>query len=82
MKFEDLGIVQWTASNNHFPCLQQLVLRGCRKLEEIPSSLGDIPTLEMIVVRWCSQTTANSAREIKKDQESMGNDWMKIIIEE
>ena len=80
--FQDLDIVQWTASNNHFPCLQQLVLRGCRKLEEIPSSLGDIPTLEMIEVCWCSETAANSTREIKKDQDSKGNYWMKIVTKE
>ncbi|KAM7502937.1 hypothetical protein LguiB_001841 [Lonicera macranthoides] len=78
LKFQDLDIVQWIASSNHFPRLEHLVLHGCRELEEIPSSLGDIPTLEMIEVRWCSETAANSAHDIKKDQESKGNDCVKV----
>ncbi|KAM7497600.1 hypothetical protein LguiA_022014 [Lonicera macranthoides] len=77
LKFQDLDIVQWTASSNHFPHLEHLVLHGCQKLEEIPSSLGDIPTLEMIDVRWCSETAANSAHVTKKDQENKGNDCVK-----
>ncbi|KAM7497604.1 hypothetical protein LguiA_022018 [Lonicera macranthoides] len=79
LKFQDLDIVQWIASSNHFPRLEHLVLHGCRELEEIPSSLGDIPTLEMIEVRWCSETAANSAHDIKKDQESKGNDCVKVV---
>ncbi|KAM7502946.1 hypothetical protein LguiB_001850 [Lonicera macranthoides] len=78
LKFQDLDIVQWIASSNHFPRLEHLVLHGCQKLEEIPSSLGDIPTLEMIEVRWCSETAANSAHDIKKDQENKGNDCVKV----
>ncbi|KAM7497599.1 hypothetical protein LguiA_022013 [Lonicera macranthoides] len=78
LKFQDLDIVQWIASSNHFPRLEHLVLHGCQKLEEIPSSLGDIPTLEMIEVRWCSETAANSAHYIKKDQENKGNDCVKV----
>ncbi|KAM7497602.1 hypothetical protein LguiA_022016 [Lonicera macranthoides] len=81
LKFQDLDIVQWIASSNHFPCLEHLVLHGCRELEEIPSSLGDIPTLEMIEVRWCSETAANSAHDIKKDQENKGNDWVKVVVQ-
>ncbi|KAM7502936.1 hypothetical protein LguiB_001840 [Lonicera macranthoides] len=78
LKFQDLDIVQWIASSNHFPLLEHLVLHGCQKLEEIPSSLGDIPTLEMIEVRCCSETAANSAHDIKKDQENKGNDCVKV----
>ncbi|KAM7502933.1 hypothetical protein LguiB_001837 [Lonicera macranthoides] len=78
LKFQDLDIVQWIASGNHFPRLEHLVLHGCQKLREIPSSLGDIPTLEMIEVRWCSETAANSAHDIKKDQENKGNDCVKV----
>ncbi|KAM7497603.1 hypothetical protein LguiA_022017 [Lonicera macranthoides] len=78
LKFQDLDIVQWITSSNHFPRLEHLVLHGCQKLKEIPSSLGDIPTLEMIEVHWCSKTAANSAHVIKKDQENKGNDCVKV----
>ncbi|KAM7497232.1 hypothetical protein LguiA_021646 [Lonicera macranthoides] len=82
LKFQDLDIVQWIASSNHFPRLEHLVLHGCQKLEEIPLSLGDIPTLEMIEVRWCSETAAHSAHYIKEDQENKGNDCVKYYTTE
>ncbi|XP_059649741.1 putative late blight resistance protein homolog R1B-17 [Cornus florida] len=80
LKFRGLDVGQWNASSNHFPCLQQLVLEECVRLEEIPSSLGDIPTLEMIQLRRCSCSAENSVREIQEQQRRMGNNGLKIQI--
>ncbi|KAM7489095.1 hypothetical protein LguiB_026579 [Lonicera macranthoides] len=80
LKFQRLDIVQWDASINHFPTLRHLVLHSCEKLEVVPPGLGDISTVEVIEVNWCRDSTANSALFIQKDQEDMGNDFLKILI--
>ncbi|XP_059649742.1 late blight resistance protein R1-A-like [Cornus florida] len=80
LKFQALDIGQWNTSSNHFPHLQKLVLESCARLEEIPSSLGDISTLEMIQLRLCCCSAENSAREIQEHQRSMGNDGLKVQI--
>ncbi|KAK4405535.1 hypothetical protein Sango_0560000 [Sesamum angolense] len=45
---EKLELVHWRADETHFPRLRHLVIRECSALEEIPSGIGDIPTLEII----------------------------------
>ncbi|KAL8483115.1 hypothetical protein ACS0TY_025972 [Phlomoides rotata] len=43
------SLCQWNvASDEHFPKLQQLIFIGCDKLQEIPSEIGEITTLELI----------------------------------
>ncbi|KAL7181152.1 hypothetical protein ACSBR1_040088 [Camellia fascicularis] len=79
LKLASLNLVWWNASSNHFPSLQQLVISKCHCLAKIPSEMGNIPTLQMIEVDWCNNSLANSAREIKEEQESLGNNWLQII---
>ncbi|KAI3451640.1 hypothetical protein Pfo_008305 [Paulownia fortunei] len=80
LKLDNLQIAQWNASNEHFPKLVQLVLRNCTFLEEIPSSLGDIATLQMIQVELCCKSVAESAKKIQEEQQDMGNEELKVII--
>ncbi|KAL7000754.1 hypothetical protein U1Q18_001906 [Sarracenia purpurea var. burkii] len=80
LKYEFLDIVQWNASSNHFPRLQKLELVDCFQLEKVPSEIGDILTLEMIEVQFCIPSLVNSAREIKEEQESMGNNLLQVVI--
>uniref|UniRef100_A0A5B6YL23 Uncharacterized protein n=1 Tax=Davidia involucrata TaxID=16924 RepID=A0A5B6YL23_DAVIN len=80
LKLDDLHVVQWNTSSFHFPNLQHLVLFMCQKLGEIPSSLGDIPTLQIVELWWCSYSAVHSARQIQEEQHDMGNDSLKIII--
>ncbi|KAI7995300.1 hypothetical protein LOK49_LG11G00947 [Camellia lanceoleosa] len=70
---------QLEVSSNHFPVLQRLVLIQCNGLKKIPSEMGNIPTLQMIEVHWCHPFLANSAKEIKEEQESIGNNWLQMI---
>ncbi|KAI7993362.1 hypothetical protein LOK49_LG11G00489 [Camellia lanceoleosa] len=79
LKLESLEIMQWDVSSNHFPTLQRLQLVNCHGLENIPSEIGYIPTLQVIEVHQCNPCLVNSAREIKEEQESMGNNWLQII---
>ncbi|XP_071930473.1 putative late blight resistance protein homolog R1A-3 [Coffea arabica] len=68
LKLDTLKLVQWNASSDNFPCLEQLVLQKCKQLEEIPSSFGDIATLEKIEVQWCSISASKSATDIEAEE--------------
>nr|XP_033513108.1 putative late blight resistance protein homolog R1B-16 isoform X2 [Nicotiana tomentosiformis] len=72
---------QWSASNDHFPCLEHLVLKGCLHLDSIPRDLGFIPTLQIIELDNSSQSAVLSAKEIQEEQQSCGNDALQVRIE-
>ncbi|KAA8535370.1 hypothetical protein F0562_030373 [Nyssa sinensis] len=80
LKLDDLHIARWKADSIHFPSLQHLVLSTCQQLEKIPSSLGDIPTLQIIELSWCSHSAVNSAKKIQEEQRAMGNDLLNVLI--
>ncbi|KAK1358477.1 NB-ARC domain-containing protein [Heracleum sosnowskyi] len=80
LKLEGLDIVHWTASRNHFPVLQRLQVYRCSCLMEIPEDFGSICTLEWLELSGCSDAATNSAIEIQKYQMSIGNDWLKILL--
>lgn len=82
LKLERLDILRWTASCDNFPPLQKLVLHRCVKLQEVPPHLGDIPTIEMIEVRGCHKSAVCLVEQIQEQQMDMGNECLKIIIEE
>ncbi|KAL7181144.1 hypothetical protein ACSBR1_040080 [Camellia fascicularis] len=79
LKLESLEIMQWDVSSNHFPSLQPLQLVNCHGLQNIPSKIRDIPTLQMIELYRCNPCLINSAKEIKEEQENMGNNFLQII---
>lgn len=80
LKLESLDIEQWHTSSEHFPNLVHLKLDGCWILEEIPLDLGDIYTLEIIEVGYGNHNVVQSAYDIKEDQETKGNDLLKILV--
>nr|XP_027099835.1 putative late blight resistance protein homolog R1A-4 [Coffea arabica] len=80
LKLDTLNLAQWNATSDDFPNLQHLVLRNCRQLEEVPSGLGDVPTLEIIEVQLCRQSAEESVRRIEEEQHMMGNDDLKVLI--
>ncbi|XP_027177896.1 putative late blight resistance protein homolog R1B-17 [Coffea eugenioides] len=72
----------WTASFDNFARLEKLVVEWCEKLEELPSCLGECPTLEMIEVKRCRQSVVSSVNQIQQEQIDMGNEVLKILIED
>ncbi|KAI7994813.1 hypothetical protein LOK49_LG11G00382 [Camellia lanceoleosa] len=48
LKLSRLKVAEWITCSSHFPRLQHLLVDSCMFLEEIPSSLGDILTLQII----------------------------------
>ncbi|KAL8538138.1 hypothetical protein ACS0TY_000193 [Phlomoides rotata] len=59
---ECYGLSYWRTEDTHFPRLEHLVLRDLAVLEEIPLSIGDIPTLKSIRVDNCSTSAEDSAK--------------------
>ncbi|KAK4437204.1 hypothetical protein Salat_0054300 [Sesamum alatum] len=78
---EEVDLVQWGANEAHFPRLQHLIIRSCYKLKEIPSCIGEIPTLEMIEMVDCHPSAVTCAEQIHEEQESMGNEDLKVRID-
>ncbi|KAH0634504.1 hypothetical protein KY284_037290 [Solanum tuberosum] len=80
LKLTYLEISRWDASEESFPLLETLVIKHCTKLEEIPLSFADIPTLKQIKLIRCKNLEASAVR-IKKDvEENEGNDRIDLII--
>ncbi|KAA8529807.1 hypothetical protein F0562_034336 [Nyssa sinensis] len=71
-------LVSWTASGRHFPKLQRLILNHCTTLVEIPSSLGNIATLQMMELYFPTRSVVASARLIQ--QQSVVNNGLKLLI--
>lgn len=84
LEINDADLHQWNVeSSQHFPRLEQLVLRSCYKREEIPSEIGEITTLQLIEVRGrCQESMVESARRIRQEQRDMGNDELRIDVSE
>ncbi|EYU19036.1 hypothetical protein MIMGU_mgv1a021264mg, partial [Erythranthe guttata] len=70
----------WTTDSNHFPSLEQLVLEYMDKLKEIPSCIGEIPTLGSIELNYCSKSAVISAKEILDEQEDLGNVGLRVRV--
>ncbi|CDP15718.1 unnamed protein product [Coffea canephora] len=81
LKLSGLEFHNWTAFSDNFFRLEKLVLHRCRKLEKVPSCLGECETLEMIQVKWCRESVVDSVKQIQQEQMDMGNEVLKIEID-
>ncbi|KAL0318445.1 UNVERIFIED_CONTAM: hypothetical protein Sangu_2000700 [Sesamum angustifolium] len=71
----------WRAENNHLANLKTLVLRFMHQLQEIPSVVGNIPTLDSINLVHCNSSLVNSAIQILEEQQSFGNDNLQVYVD-
>ncbi|EYU19026.1 hypothetical protein MIMGU_mgv1a020094mg [Erythranthe guttata] len=62
----------WTTDSSSFPRLEHLVLQQLDKLNEIPSGIGEIPTLQSIELNLCHDDAVISAKSIFDEQEDLG----------
>ncbi|KAK4427373.1 putative late blight resistance proteinR1B-12 [Sesamum alatum] len=67
-----------TAESSHFPRLKHLRLVHLPKLKKIPSSFGEIQTLEFIELYKCSDSAVISAKDIAEQQEEFGNQEFRV----
>ncbi|KAL3509043.1 hypothetical protein ACH5RR_028444 [Cinchona calisaya] len=86
LSLEQLDVMEWTDTDcdgNCFPCLEKLLLVGWLKLEKVPYCLESIPTLEMIKLKtWKgNESLASLVRRIENEQQSNGNENLKILID-
>ncbi|XP_022896624.1 putative late blight resistance protein homolog R1A-10 isoform X2 [Olea europaea var. sylvestris] len=70
----------WEAEAAHFPSLQCLRIKGCTSLKCIPSGIGEILTLQQIILDRCPPSVVNSANSILKEQEDWGNYDLKVHV--
>ncbi|KAL1561246.1 putative late blight resistance protein R1A-10 [Salvia divinorum] len=76
---EVLMFVRWIADETNFPRLRHLRVYGCN-LEEIPSGIGEIPTLQLIELIECRKSAVASAKRIVEEQSENGNYDLKLRI--
>lgn len=81
LQLESMNLEQWNANEAHYPRLQRLILRNMFMLKEVPCAMGEIPTLEIIELVHCRTSAVASAEQILKEQQSMGNEYLKIRIQ-
>ncbi|CAI9116415.1 OLC1v1017551C1 [Oldenlandia corymbosa var. corymbosa] len=80
LKLDFLEIEVWNACAEHLPCLEQLVVSCCPQLLEIPSSFGEISTLQSIEVKWCSPSAITSVNQILELQLDLGNPQFNVTL--
>ncbi|KAM3269467.1 hypothetical protein P3S67_030349 [Capsicum chacoense] len=81
LKLHRVFMTEWICSEESFPELECLVIRSCSKLEEIPTSFGDIRSLRLIKVIDCSNSVGDSALLINQYVEEMcGEDLLQVDI--
>ncbi|KAL8522724.1 hypothetical protein ACS0TY_012893 [Phlomoides rotata] len=75
------SLESWTLDRGScFPVLEKLVLINAYDLNEIPSGMGEISTLQLIRLEGCTESLVISAMKIKEEQESYGNDGLLIQV--
>uniref|UniRef100_M1AQX0 Late blight resistance protein Rpi-blb2 n=1 Tax=Solanum tuberosum TaxID=4113 RepID=M1AQX0_SOLTU len=79
LKLYQVTLSKWEVGEESFPSLEKLKLEGCRKLEEIPPSFGDIYSLKIIKLVKSPQLE-DSALKIKEYAEDLrGGDELQIL---
>ncbi|XP_047961706.1 putative late blight resistance protein homolog R1B-16 [Salvia hispanica] len=71
------GLKNWTGTadaSSIFPRLQKLCLTRLEELENIPSEIGYIPTLQNITIWYCGDSVVKSAKEIVEEQMDLQGD--------
>ncbi|XP_049391850.1 putative late blight resistance protein homolog R1B-12 [Solanum stenotomum] len=76
-----MQIVEWKASDDSFPVLEELSIESAQYFKEIPPSFADIPTLRLIQLTNCIDSLGVSAMNIKRHMDEMaGNDRLQVVI--
>ncbi|XP_047251874.1 putative late blight resistance protein homolog R1A-3 [Capsicum annuum] len=75
------NLEHWNASVHHFPRLQQVFLKHCSCLNEIPFGLVEVPSLQNMELFWPTPAAAASARTIQqKKQGDIKDNVFKLVI--
>nr|GMD35121.1 putative late blight resistance protein homolog R1B-14 [Ipomoea batatas] len=72
----------WTILENSFPVLENLVLRNCTNLKEIPSAFAQVHNLKVIELYHMSENANNSARQIAEQMSENANNSAGQVAEQ
>ncbi|KAK4729269.1 hypothetical protein R3W88_022257 [Solanum pinnatisectum] len=75
---EKKGLKNWKATDNSFPCLERVIIKNCRFLQEIPKEFADSMTLKRIELWGCTRSLVNFAEGIQAEQEILGNNMLQV----
>ncbi|KAH0647255.1 hypothetical protein KY290_033245 [Solanum tuberosum] len=75
---EKMDLKCWKATDDSFPCLERVIIKNCRFLQEIPNEFVDSMTLKRIELWGCTPSLVNFAKEIQKEQEILGNNILQV----
>ncbi|KAF3627375.1 hypothetical protein FXO38_28805 [Capsicum annuum] len=70
----------WKATYDNFSVLERLGLRCCYYLDKIPIEFAEIHSLQLIELNWCLPGLGESAAQIQKEQEDIGNNPVDVRI--
>ncbi|CAA2984372.1 late blight resistance homolog R1B-17 [Olea europaea subsp. europaea] len=76
----ETDLEHWRADRTHFPRLEHLILWKCSKLVEIPPSIGEIETLQIIETDYSSPSVVKSAKDILDDKQSQGDEGFQVLF--
>ncbi|XP_073145615.1 putative late blight resistance protein homolog R1A-3 [Henckelia pumila] len=74
------GVVKWETEKEHLPCLETLILDSVVSIDEIPSGIGEVDTLQYIELQSCKKSLVDSAQRIQKHQHENGNDAFGVHV--
>lgn len=77
---EGSDLHEWVLDSSSMPNLQHLILYDCKSLREVPNTIGDIPTLELIEVDIRNLSVVASVKCIEEEQQSLGNDLLQVRL--
>ncbi|KAH0646943.1 hypothetical protein KY284_034827 [Solanum tuberosum] len=76
---EKKGLKNWKATDDSFPCLERVIIKNCRFLQEIPKEFADSMTLQLIELRGCSSSLVTFATNIQQEQQQiLGNNILQV----
>ncbi|PHU13381.1 hypothetical protein BC332_14586 [Capsicum chinense] len=76
----EVTLAKWKVGEESFPMLEKLRLWGCRMLEEIPPSFGDICSLKIIQLAESPQLDDYALKIKQYAEDMMGGDDLKVEI--
>ncbi|KAH6758342.1 hypothetical protein C2S51_018577 [Perilla frutescens var. frutescens] len=80
LSISNSDLIYWIADRSHFPVLERLDLRSLAELDEIPSDIGEIPTLRYLNLWSCSESAAISSTKILEEQLNLDNEDIEVRV--
>ncbi|CAA3027697.1 late blight resistance homolog R1A-10 [Olea europaea subsp. europaea] len=73
-------LVYWKASAVHFPRLKCLRLNHCSELDEVPFELANVPSFQILDLKFTTRAAAVSAKTISEHKRQPGGSGFELSI--